>query len=40
MHVDALRDNVNRSMEFNWSEGKWQGKAPTGTTQPALGSAR
>lgn len=30
MYVGALRDNVNRSMEYNWSLGKWQGSAPTG----------
>ncbi len=30
MYVGALRDNVNRSMEYNWSLGKWQGFAPTG----------
>lgn len=30
MYVDALRDNVKRSMEYNWTDGKMQGKAPTG----------
>ena len=30
MYVDALRDNVKRSMEYNWLEGKVQGKCPTG----------
>ena len=26
----ALSDNVKRSMEFNWSQGKWQALAPIG----------
>ena len=30
MYVNALRDNVKRSMDYNWSSGKWQGLAPTG----------
>ncbi len=30
MYVDALRDNVKRSMEYNWKEGILQNKAPTG----------
>ncbi len=30
MYVGALRDNVNRSMEYNWASGKWQGLAPIG----------
>lgn len=30
MYVGNLRDNVKRSMEYNWSHGKWQGSAPTG----------
>ena len=30
MYVGALRDNVTRSMEYNWADGKLQNKAPTG----------
>ncbi len=30
MYVDALRDNVKRSMEYNWKVGILQNKAPTG----------
>lgn len=30
MYVGALRDNVNRSMEYNWASGKWQGLTPIG----------
>lgn len=30
MYVGSLRDNVKRSMEYNWSIGKLQGPAPTG----------
>lgn len=30
MYVANLRDNVNRGMEYNWSIGKYQTKAPVG----------
>ncbi|MBR4625446.1 MAG: recombinase family protein [Alphaproteobacteria bacterium] len=30
MYVDALRENVKRSMEYNWKEGVLQNRAPTG----------
>ena len=30
MYVANLRDNVNRGMEYNWSIGKYQTKAPIG----------
>ena len=30
MYVGNLRDNVIRSMNFNWNKGKWQGLAPIG----------
>lgn len=29
-YVDSLRDNVNRSMQTNWSNGLWQSFAPLG----------
>lgn len=29
-YVDSLRDNVNRSMQINWSNGLWQSFAPLG----------
>lgn len=29
-YVDSLRDNVNRSMQINWSNGVWQSFAPLG----------
>ena len=29
-YILALSDNVKRSMEFNWSQGKWQALAPIG----------
>ncbi len=29
-YVDTLRDNVNRSMQTNWSNGLWQSFAPLG----------
>ena len=29
-YVLSLSDNVRRSLEFNWSQGKWQGYAPLG----------
>ena len=29
-YILALSDNVKRSMEFNWSQGKWQSLAPIG----------
>lgn len=29
-YVLALADNVKRSLNFNWSQGKWQGFAPIG----------
>lgn len=29
-YVDCLRDNVNRSMQINWSNGIWQSFAPQG----------
>ena len=30
MYVANLRDNVNRGMNYNWSIGKYQTKAPVG----------
>lgn len=30
MYIGNLRDNVKRSMEYNWLHGKWQGLAPIG----------
>ncbi len=30
MYIASMRDNVNRSMNYNWSLGKWQGRAPIG----------
>ncbi|MCL2439567.1 MAG: recombinase family protein [Alphaproteobacteria bacterium] len=30
MYVGALRDNVKRSMNYNWDRGIWQGRAPVG----------
>ncbi|MCL1892138.1 MAG: recombinase family protein [Alphaproteobacteria bacterium] len=30
MYVGALRENVKRSMNYNWERGIWQGKAPVG----------
>lgn len=30
MYIAAMRDNVNRSMNYNWSLGKWQGRASIG----------
>ena len=29
-YVGNLRDNVKRSMQYNWNKGKWQGYAPLG----------
>ena len=29
-YVGNLRDNVKRSMQYNWNRGKWQGYAPLG----------
>lgn len=29
-YILSLSDNVKRSMEYNWSQGKWQSKAPMG----------
>ena len=29
-YILSLSDNVKRSLEFNWSQGKWQGPAPLG----------
>lgn len=30
MYIAAMKDNVKRSMKFNWESGKWQGLAPIG----------
>lgn len=30
MYIGSMRDNVNRSLRYNWSIGKWQGYAPLG----------
>ena len=30
MYINAMKDNVKRSMNYNWSQGKWQGLAPIG----------
>ena len=30
MYIGNLRDNVKRSMEYNWASGKWQGLTPIG----------
>ena len=30
MYVGSMRDNVIRSMNYNWSKGKWQGLSPLG----------
>jgi DNA invertase Pin-like site-specific DNA recombinase len=30
MYIGAMKDNVKRSLKYNWSQGKWQGFAPVG----------
>lgn len=30
MYIGSMRDNVKRSLNYNWSIGKWQGYAPIG----------
>lgn len=30
LYINSMRDNVKRSMNYNWSQGKWQGLAPLG----------
>lgn len=30
LYINSMRDNVKRSMNYNWSQGKWQGLAPIG----------
>lgn len=30
MYIGSMRDNVKRSLNYNWSQGKWQGLSPLG----------